>query len=270
MEPALREKLGQWALIVGGSEGVGACFARRLAGLGFNLVITGYFGDGVAATAGNLRDEFGVEVREVTHDLVQGDPLVPVTPVTDDIDVGLLIYTAGSVAPVPFLDDTLDHALKSMRLNCHGQTAFCHHYGRLMRKRGGGGMIIVGSNAGEFGIAGLASYAAAKAYTKVLAESLWLELKPDHIDVLGLILGATRTPFIERLGAPIDDPAFNGAWPDDVAAAGLEYLGERPTYTMPNASGIIEELSVLDRAEAIERMTAHTFGIVGDITGTAR
>lgn len=195
MEPALREKLGQWALVVGGSEGVRACFARRLAGLGFNLIITGYFEDSVAATAASLRQEFGVEIRQVIHDLTQGDPLGPVTPLTDDVDIGLMIYTAGPVAPVPFLDDPLDHAPISMRLNCHGQTAFCHNYGRLMRAGGGGGIIIVGSNAGEFGIAGLASYAAAKAYTKVLAASLWLELKPADIDVLGLILEATHTTY---------------------------------------------------------------------------
>ena len=84
--------------------------------MGFNLVIAGYFEDGAAAIAGGLRDEFSVEVREVTHDLTPSDPVAPVTPVTDDIEIGLLIYTAGSVAPVPFLDDTLDHALKPMQL----------------------------------------------------------------------------------------------------------------------------------------------------------
>lgn len=72
-------------------------------------------------------------------------------------------------------------------------------------------------------------------------------LKPAGIDALDLVLDATRTPFIERLGAPVDDPAFNGCWPDDVASAGLKNLGKGPTSTMPNASGIVEELSKLDR-----------------------
>jgi uncharacterized protein len=33
------ERYGPWALIVGGSEGVGAAFARKLAGAGFKLVL---------------------------------------------------------------------------------------------------------------------------------------------------------------------------------------------------------------------------------------
>ena len=261
------EKYGPWALIVGGSEGIGVSFANRVAQQGVNLVLTGYFPESVESTARQIRSDHGVEVREVTHDLTIGDPLAPVTPLTEDLEIGLMIYTAGSVAPVPFLDDTAEHVLKPMRLNAQGQTAYCHHYGQGMRDRGRGGIILVGSNAGVFGIAGMACYAAAKAYTKVLAESLWLELKPLGIDVLGLILGPTRTPFIERLGAPVDDPAFAAAYPDDVAEAGLAELGREPVHFMDNAGPIIEELSKLDRKQAIEEMTRHTFGIVSEIEG---
>lgn len=34
------EKYGPWALVVGGSEGIGESYARKLAAQGFNLVLT--------------------------------------------------------------------------------------------------------------------------------------------------------------------------------------------------------------------------------------
>ncbi len=52
-------------------------------------------------------------------------------------------------------------------------------------------------------------YAGAKAFSRMFAESLWLELRERNVDVLELVLGVTRTPAMERVGLNFDAP---GSW----------------------------------------------------------
>ena len=120
---------------------------------------------------------------------------------TDDIDVGLVVYNAGASHKMArFLDGSLEDALKLIYLNAVGQTSLCHHFGKKMASRGHGGIILVGSLAGGAGSPGVAAYGAAKAYTAVLGEGLWAEMKPYGIDVLHVVVGAVETPAMARLG----------------------------------------------------------------------
>src|ERR1017187_5003594 len=89
------KKYGPWALVIGGSEGVGAAFARQLAAEGFKLVLGGRKPAPLEELAGELRSG-GAEVRTLSADLSQSDVLAKVRAVTDDIEVGLLIYNAGA------------------------------------------------------------------------------------------------------------------------------------------------------------------------------
>src|SRR5207245_7420776 len=88
------EKYGPWALVIGGSEGVGAAFARLLAADGFKLVLVARKPGPLEELAAELRAG-GAEVRLLSADLAQPEVLAQVRTVTDDIEVGLLIYNAG-------------------------------------------------------------------------------------------------------------------------------------------------------------------------------
>ena len=62
------QRYGPWALIVGGSEGIGAAFARKLAGHGFKVVLVARKPDPLESLAAELRAA-GTEVRTVSTDL---------------------------------------------------------------------------------------------------------------------------------------------------------------------------------------------------------
>src|SRR5690349_20549662 len=88
-------RYGPWALIIGGSEGVSAAFARKLATQGFKLVLVAR----KAAPLRELADELGArgaEVRTLSVDMSRPDALDRVWTVTDDVEVGLLVYNAGA------------------------------------------------------------------------------------------------------------------------------------------------------------------------------
>jgi len=78
---------------------VGESFARMLAALGINLVLLARRERPLERLAGSIRAECGVEVRIGSVDLTRADPLNQVTPLTDDIDLGLLIYQDAESGP---------------------------------------------------------------------------------------------------------------------------------------------------------------------------
>ena len=219
-------KYGPWALIIGGSEGVGAAFARMLAGGGFKLVLVARKPGPLEELAAELR-ETGAEVRVLSADLSEPDVLDQVRGATDDIDIGLLIYNAGANnTRGDFLELPREVPDSVIAINVLGQTDFARHYGAPMIARGRGGIILTGSLGGYLGSPTLAAYTASKAFSRIFTEALWAECQPHGVDVLHLNIGFTATPAMARLGMPIElaEP------PETVAREGLENIANGPVW----------------------------------------
>ena len=98
-------RYGPWAFITGGSEGIGAYIASDLADSGINTVLVARKPEQLEVVASDIRSRTGTQVRTLSLDLTDAALLERVRAVTDDIDVGLLVHTAGaSHGPGPFID----------------------------------------------------------------------------------------------------------------------------------------------------------------------
>jgi short-subunit dehydrogenase len=231
-----RKRYGPCALIAGGSDGIGAAFADELAAMGFDLVLLARRDDVLAETAERIRDRHGVSVRALCVDLRSPDLVAELAAEAADLEVGLLVYNAGSSTGLGrFLDQGVADAQRMVELNCTGPIALAHHCGRAMRARGRGGMIFLTSMAGLAGSSHQVAYSATKAFDHVFAEALWHDLHPAGIDVLSLVVGATRTPSVERIGLDFEklspgDPKAGAMLPRDVAREGLAHLGKGPLW----------------------------------------
>ena len=249
------EQYGPWALIAGGSEGVGESFALKLAAQGINLVLVARKAGPLEALADRVRKAGSVQVRTLAQDLTAPDMLDRVKAATSDIDVGLLIYNAGSVSGFsPFLDAPMDDQMRMVRLGVVAPTALTYHFAGGMRARRRGGIILIGSMAGYAGAPDEIVYSAGKAYSRMLAEGLWYELKPYNVHVLGLILGLTRTPAMDRLGLKMTNPEFPPDEPDAVAEEGLARLADGPICNVNGKDEGARYLSTIPRAQAVEFM----------------
>jgi short-subunit dehydrogenase len=238
-------KYGPWAVIPGGSEGIGACLAEELAKVGINSVLIARKPDVLEAAAADIRARFGVEVRTLSLDLTAPDMLERVRAVTDDIEVGLLLYNAGaSLRTGPFIDWDLADVLQVIKLNVVGQTVLSHHFGKLMAKRGRGGIVLFGSLAGVAGSPSVITYSGAKAYSQIFSEGLWWELQQHGVDVLHVVVGTTNTPAMARLGIDYGD---TGDDPMVVARVALENLGNGPVAVVPNMQEPFVQLCTPDR-----------------------
>jgi short-subunit dehydrogenase len=224
----LRSRYGPWAVVTGGSEGVGAAFALQLADAGVHLVLAARRIGPLEETAEKCRSA-GVTVRTVSTDLASEDGVATLLAATKDIEVGLLILNAGANSHGrPFLDGDLDAFGAVIDLNVTSSLALVHSLGRMMRNRGRGGIMFIGSLSGGYGAGRQSVYGGSKAFLQIFGESLWLELRDTGIDVLVFVLGLTRTPAMERVGLRFDVPEMPWSYPEDVARQGLAALPHGP------------------------------------------
>ena len=256
------KQYGPWAVIAGGSEGVGAAFARKVAAHGINLFLLARKPDPLVVLSKEIAQQCRVEVRAAPLDLTSENMLDQVKALTAGLEVGLLIYNAGLEGGHGlFVDRPLEAALQIVRLNVRPM-ALCHHFGAEMRQRGRGGIILVGSLGGCAGGANVAAYAASKAYEQILGEGLWFELKPFGVNVLSYVIGNTRTPAIARYGTRLEESGYFIMEPDDVAQEGLDHLEDGPTWFPGDTNrAFAKALCTPERRAATELLSTATSSV---------
>lgn len=260
-------RYGPWAVITGGSEGVGRSFARQLAESGIHLLL-------VARRAGPLEDTaaecraLGVAVRTLAADLTHPDAAAAVLDAVADVEVGLLIHNAGAnTHSAEFLDGDSGAFQRVVELNITTPLALVAGLGAAMRDRQRGGILLVGSLAGYLGSRRHTVYGGVKAFGRIFAEGLWLELREYGVDVLELVLGVTRTPAMQRVGLDFDIPGMPVSEPDEVATEGLAALGRGPVHVIGAHEKLATRRSDPDRAATVlgaDRMMRRLIGATED------
>ncbi len=233
--PAFREKYGPWALVAGASDGVGAAFAETIARHGVDVVLLARREEVLRQVAEGIRSRTGRRARAVTIDLSTADAVDSIVDATADLDIGLLVYCAGSDADYkPFLENSIAAAAAMLQRNCLVPMQLAHHYGRAMAERGRGGIMVLSSGAAFVGAPNMVAYGATKAFDMIFTEALWCEWRDVGVDVLGVVLGETDTPALRRIRAARgiagpDEPVPGAAGVDEVVTAAFAALGKGPT-----------------------------------------
>lgn len=219
------KKYGPWAVVTGASSGIGRALAIELSKANINLVLVGRDVAALDRLAAELAANCSVECRVVMFDLAEKDCLEVLQRSTAELDVGLLVASAGFGTSGSFLDNPLEPELEMLNVNCRALMALSWHFGRRFAERGAGGLVLIGSIVGFQGTPWAAHYSATKAYVQVFAEGLGRELKARGVDVLSVAPGPTNTGFAARanmkLGKSMD--------PMSIAPEILNSLGRKPT-----------------------------------------
>lgn len=259
---------GPWALIAGGSEGVGASFALRLAAAGLNLVLIARKAVPLDDLAADIRARHpGCELRLIPADLCNADDREGIKAVTADIEIGCFIYNAGAASRTgPFCDEDPAFLQQMVALNIVAKIDLTHHFAGAMRQRGRGTIVLIGSMSGLGGTPGIGVYSGVKAFGINFAEALWAELKPIGIDVLGFLLGPTNTPAIAR---HYPDQALAGDAPDVVADQALAMIGHGPIGYVESQLQRVHAYDGMSRAEAVAARGARAAAYMPKASGTA-
>lgn len=261
-DPGFAGRYGPWALVAGASEGLGAAYARALAGRGLHLVLVARRRAVLEALAATLAGDFGVEVRCLDGDLSERSFLESLLEVCSGLEVGLVVYNAAHAPIGEFAMAPLDDLLRVAAVNIRAPMTLVRGLLPGMIGRGRGGVIFMTSLAGNQGSPYISTYAASKAFTRVLAEGLWYELKEKGVDVLACCAGAVRTPGYSGAAAGEDAPGTLD--PEDVVEQALRALGRGPVVIPGRVNKVasIFMSRLLPRRKAIAIMAGNTVDLV--------
>jgi len=194
---SFEENYGPYALVAGGSYGLGAAFAEAIARRGVNLVLIARQEERLKATAARLQETYEVDVIPLAADMADFDHVKRLIA-SLGVPIGLLVYDA-AYAPIGRFEDTSeDHLALAAAVNVRAPLLLTKLLSTSMIERGRGGIVLMSSLAGAQGGPNIATYAATKSFNAILAEGLWKELKPHGVDVLACVAGAILTPGYEQ------------------------------------------------------------------------
>ena len=172
------------ALVTGGSRGIGAAIAKRLAADGASVAIT-YAKDATAASSvvkeieANGGKALAIQADASQKGAVQG--AVDQTVATfGQLDV--LVNNAGTAIPKPFEETTLEEMDRMFDVNVRGVMAATR--AALQHMKSGGRIIMIGSCVGERVMTpGLVAYSASKGAVKMFVQGLSREVGSRGITV---------------------------------------------------------------------------------------
>src|ERR1700675_1772766 len=185
---------GKIALITGGSRGIGAAVAKRLAEDGANVAIT-YAKDAKAASAVvKAIERAGQRAIAIQADAIDADAVAAAVEKTvatfGRLDV--LVNNAGTAIPKPFVESTLEEMDRVLDINVRG--VFIATQAALKHMTEGGRIIIRVSAVAPRAVApGLVPYAATKGAVKMFTQALSREVGSRGITVNNIQPGPIDT-----------------------------------------------------------------------------
>ncbi len=257
---AFKDKYGPYALVAGGSDGLGFAYAEAIARRGVNLVLIARQAERLQAAAERLRDAFHVDVITLVADMADIEDVEARVSALPQA-IGLLVYNAAFAPIGPFEEQTRERLAMAAAVNVRGPLLLAKLLSAPMIQRGRGGIVLMSSLAGTQGSPSLVTYAATKSFNAILAEGLWKELRPHGVDVLACVAGAILTPGYRQ--AETGRPAPGSLPADKVADCALNALGKGP-IVVPGAVNKIGRFALghlLPRRAAIAIMAKNTGGL---------
>jgi 3-oxoacyl-[acyl-carrier protein] reductase len=213
------------ALVTGGSRGIGAAIAKRLAADGASIAIT-YAKDSASASAVVKAIESSggkaVAIQADATDVKAVQAAVEQT-VAKFGQLDILVNNAGTAIPKKFEETTLDEINLMFNINVHG--IFAATQAALKHMKTGGRIIMIGSCVGERLLTpGLAAYSATKGAVKMFTQGLSREVGSRGITVNNVQPG------------PIDT---------DLNPAAGDWATPQKAVTALNRYGHVEEVAAL-------------------------
>src|SRR6202045_4196919 len=185
---------GKTALITGGSRGIGAAIAKRLAADGANVAITYTKGADAAASVVKEIERAGGKAIAIQADAADVEAVKAAVEKTiaafGQLDV--LVNNAGTAIPKAFEETTLEEMDRVLDINIRG--VFVATQAALKHMNEGGRIIMIGSAVGERAVApGLVPYADTKGAVKMFTQGLSREVGSRGITVNNIQPGPIDT-----------------------------------------------------------------------------
>jgi 3-oxoacyl-[acyl-carrier protein] reductase len=172
------------ALVTGGSRGIGAAIAKRLAADGASVAITYAKDASAASTVVKAIELDGGKALAIQADAVDVEAVKGAVEkaVATFGRLDVLVNNAGTAIPKPFEETTLEEIDRVININVRG--VFVTTQAALKHMNDGGRIINIGSAVGERVVTpGLVPYSATKGAVKIFTQALSREVGSRGITV---------------------------------------------------------------------------------------
>jgi len=243
------------ALVTGASSGIGAAFARSLAGRGADLVLVARRADRLTALASELQAKFATDVTVIALDLsVVGAVETLKERLTALRPIDTIINCAGFGTHGPFVAEDEGRVREEIQLNIGVVIDITRAFLAPMLSSGRGAVVNIASLFAYQPSPNMAVYGATKSFILHFTEALWYETRKSGVKVLAVSPGPTRTEFFNALQGLDDVPARVFQSPEMVVAATLRALDRR--HSPPSiASGALSN-ALARTTRLVSRRTA--------------
>ena len=230
-ENTFKKKYGDWVLIAGAAEGLGEAYSNVLASKKMNLIMVDNNETAVFELSKKIELDFKVTTIPLVLNLKDSNAVEKMLFEINKVGCRLLIYNAAYSLIKPFVNHTEDELDNFIEINTKTQLKLVHQFAQyLISTKQTGGILLMSSLAGLIGMQLVATYAATKAFAWNLAEALHHELKPQNIDVLACVAGATATPAYLKTNPTYGFFKPLVMKPEEVAKVALNQFGKRAIF----------------------------------------
>jgi NAD(P)-dependent dehydrogenase (short-subunit alcohol dehydrogenase family) len=185
---------GKVALVTGGNKGIGRSIALYLGRAGCRVAISGRSQEALAETHAALSDE-GIDALALTADMSRTEDAraLPERVAGHFGGCDILVNNAGCSDPMPALDITEESWNRVLDTNLRGYFFCAQAAARLMKEKGWGSIINMGSVQSDVAARNQAAYDASKGGIRMLTKVMALEWAEYGIRVNTVAPGSIRT-----------------------------------------------------------------------------
>ena len=196
-----------WAIITGGTDGIGLAYAKQLAARGFDICIIARNPSKLSLKALEIKEyaikhgkrESTVDVKTVVFDFKYKNNPADYVELGKELEVlgeniAILVNNVGVAYILSFQDFEFDMLNELVSVNIFSQLMLSRIIIPKMLKRDKRTAIVnISSALGDVGFPYFSVYCATKAFNTALSKNLALELKSDNIDIMGVKCGRVNT-----------------------------------------------------------------------------
>lgn len=226
----LKEKYGEWGIILGATEGVGKAFCEKIAAGGMNVVMVGRREQMLQELGKEIAAKYGVEYLVIRADFSEADAAEKIFEKTKDLDMGFMSYVACFHTFGKLQDTPWEKHEQMINVNIITFLKCFYHYMEIFAKQDRGAIINVSSLTGISSSPYNAQYGAGKSYILKLTEAVAYEAAKTNVDVEVITLGTTITPsLLKNLpGGPAGEAVMKKALtPEACVDEAFENLGKK-------------------------------------------
>jgi short-subunit dehydrogenase len=197
------ENSEKYALITGGTSGIGYELARLFAKDNCNLILVARNENNLKQAAAEIQEGSEVTIHTIAADLFNPGAAKEVYDKVKSLGVTVeyLVNDAGQGEWGRFFKTDLNREIDLVQLNIISLMSLTKYYLQEMMERNSGRILQLASSLAKAPTPYMAVYAASKAFVLSFSEALVKELEDSEVTVTALLPGATDTDFFHKAKA---------------------------------------------------------------------